>query len=66
MLSENVLKRLRILVFLALIVIAFVHLSHIATGGKPFHFMEAGTFAAISLIPLGLIYRASRRTKKET
>lgn len=64
MLSENVLKRLKIVAFLALIVIAFVHISHIATGGKPFHFMEAGTFAALSLIPLGLLYRTSRRTRK--
>ncbi len=64
MLSQLVLKRLRILVFFGLVAIAFLHVSHIATGGEPFHFMEAGTFAVISLIPLVLIYRSNRQMKK--
>lgn len=64
MLSQLMLKRLRIVVFLGLVVIALLHVSHIATGGERFHFMEAGTFAVISLIPLGLIYRTNRRNRK--
>ncbi|MCH8023053.1 MAG: hypothetical protein IH932_04840 [Thaumarchaeota archaeon] len=43
-----------------------VHVFHIVTGGKPLHLMETGTFAILSVIPLALIYRSSRRTMKET
>ena len=64
MLSQLMLKRLKIAAFVALALIAILHVSHIATGGETFHFMEAGTFAVISLIPLGLIYRTNRRMKK--
>ena len=64
MLSQLMLKRLRIVVFLGLVAITILHVSHIATGGERFHFMEAGTFAVISLIPIGLIYRTNRQMKK--
>ena len=42
--------------FVIFFAMTFVHLFHLLDGGKSFHVMESGTFAALSVISLAILY----------